>query len=146
MKNWLFLIFAFPFCVFGQVRSIATEAVEPPRVENMNGDEIHTVVEEQAEYPGGREAMYKFIQENFVYPQEAVEDEIQGKVFIRFVVDEAGRVSDAKVLRGIPGCAVCGAEALRVVNRMPNWKPAKSKGKNVKCYYTLPFTFKLTDE
>jgi len=93
------------------------------------------------EYPGGMQAMMSFIRENVKYPEDAMEKNISGKVFVSFVVEKDGSVSEAKVVKGV--CESIDNEALRVVNAMPKWTPGKMDGKNVRVSYTLPFTFKL---
>jgi periplasmic protein TonB len=105
--------------------------------------EIFTIVEEQAEFPGGNSAMMKYIQSNMVYPAMAREAGISGKCFLKFVVNENGDISDVTILKGVPGCGDCDKEAIRVVKSMPKWKAAKMTGKAVKCYFNLPFNFKV---
>jgi len=103
--------------------------------------EVANVVEVDPEFPGGMEAFYKYLAENIKYPEQAKKDKIQGKVYISFVVEKDGSISDAKVLRGIGGG--CDEEALRVVNAMPKWTPGKMRGEVVRVNYNLPITFKL---
>ena len=104
-------------------------------------DQVFQVVEVDPEFPGGMEALIKYLSENIKYPEQAKKDKIQGRVYISFVVEKDGSVADAKVLRGIGGG--CDEEALRVVNAMPKWKPGMQGGKPVRVQYNLPFTFKL---
>jgi protein TonB len=105
--------------------------------------EIFTIVEEQAEFPGGFAAMMKYIQTNVQYPAMAREAGISGKCFLKFVVSETGAISNVEVLKGVPGCPDCDKEAIRVVKSMPAWKPAKMTGRSVKCYFNLPVNFKI---
>lgn len=105
--------------------------------------EIFTIVEEQAEFPGGNAAMYKYIQQNVQYPAMAREAGITGKCFLKFVVNETGEISNVEVLKGVPGCSECDREAIRVVKSMPKWKAAKMTGKSVKCFFNLPINFKI---
>lgn len=105
--------------------------------------EIFTIVEEQAEFPGGTAAMYKYIQQNVQYPAMAREAGITGKCFLKFVVNETGEISNVEVLKGVPGCSECDREAIRVVKSMPKWKAAKMTGKSVKCFFNLPINFKI---
>jgi protein TonB len=109
--------------------------------ETLSGGMPVMVPDIMPEYPGGMEALMKYLQQNMRYPAEAREAGIQGKVIVRFIVNEAGRVENAIVLKGIG--AGCDKEALRVVNAMKGWKPGKVAGKAVKVYYTLPITFKI---
>lgn len=107
-------------------------------------NEAFTIVEEMPEYPGGQEAMMKYIASHITYPREAIKNEIEGAVFIQFVVERDGSIAEARVLRGIGGG--CDEEALRVVNSMPNWKPGKQRGKLVRTRYNLPIRFKLASD
>jgi len=102
-----------------------------------------TVVDEYAEFPGGKAALNKFLNDNFKYPQTAVEEGLEGKCYVRFVVDTDGNISEAKVVKKVPNCKECDAEALRVVNKMPKWVPAKKKGNKVASYFSLPIEFAL---
>ena len=104
-------------------------------------DEIFQVVEQEPAFPGGVEALYKFVQSNLKYPQLAKENNIEGRVFVQFVVEKDGSVSNVKAARDIGGG--CGAEAVRVVKAMPKWAPGKQRGKAVRAAYTLPVVFKL---
>lgn len=103
--------------------------------------EIFTVVESMPEFPGGMGELMKFLAQNIKYPPLAKESGIQGRVFINFVVEPTGAISNVKVLRGIGGG--CDEEAVRVVSSMPSWKPGKQRGKNVRVSYNLPVKFTL---
>lgn len=83
----------------------------------------------------------KYLGDNISYPEAAKDNNIQGRVVVRFVVDENGKVSDVTVVRGIGGG--CDEEAKRVVSSMPAWKAGKQNGKPVKVYYNLPISFTL---
>jgi len=98
-------------------------------------------VEQDPEFPGGVEALYKFVQQNIKYPQLAKENNITGRVFVQFVVEKDGSVSNVRAARDIGGG--CGAEAVRVVKSMPKWTPGKQRGKAVRAAYTLPVNFNL---
>lgn len=102
---------------------------------------IFIVVEEMPEYIGGDDARIKFISENVVYPTMARESNIQGTVYVTFVVETDGSITDVKILRGIGGG--CDEEAIRVVKIMPKWKPGKQTGKNVRVQFNLPIKFTL---
>lgn len=95
-------------------------------------------VEQMPEFAGDITA---YLQNNLHYPEAAREAEIGGRVIIKFVVNEDGAISGAEVVRGIGGG--CDEEALRVVNKMPHWKPGKNNGRPVKVYFTLPISFLL---
>ena len=103
--------------------------------------EIFKVVEEMPEFPGGAAKMMEYIQKNIKYPMMARESDIQGRVFVNFVVEPDGSITNVTVMRGIGGG--CDEEALRVVQSMPNWKPGKQRGSAVCCSFTVPIIFKL---
>lgn len=112
-------------------------------IHDMPADTTDTylMVEAEPEFPGGMEALMKYLSENIKYPEQAKKENIQGKVYMRFVVERDGSIVDAEILRGIGGG--CDEEALRVVNAMPKWKPGKQKGTPVRVQYNLPIVFKL---
>jgi protein TonB len=107
---------------------------KPPRNEPV------AVVTEQPVFPGDVRA---YLADKLRYPEQAREAGIDGRVIVRFVVDEEGAISGATVMRGIGGG--CDEEALRVVRSMPRWKPAKLNGEVVKSYFSLPIKFTLED-
>lgn len=104
-------------------------------------DAVFVVVEEQAMFPGGMEAMYAYIVKNLKYPELAKEKGIEGRVFITFIIEKDGSVSNVKILRGIGGG--CDEAAMEMVKNMPKWKPAKQRGKPVRCQFNLPINFEL---
>ena len=104
-------------------------------------DKVLEKAEVMPQFPGGDQAMMKFVSENVQYPEEAKEKEISGRVLVGFIVEKDGSVNEVKVVKGIGGG--CDEEAVRVVKAMPKWKPGKQKGKPVRVHYTLPLTFKL---
>ncbi len=112
-------------------------------VDDGGDDQIYTAVEEDAEFPGGNEAMAKFLQKNLVYPKKAERMELQGRVIVYFEIDKEGKVTNVKLHKGFND--ECDQEALRVVKMMPSWKPAKQNGRNVRVRRTIPVKFKLPD-
>ena len=104
-------------------------------------EEIFVFVEEQPSFPGGEEALYKYLYSSIQYPDMAHDNNIEGTVVIRFVVEKDGSITKASIAREIGGG--CGKEALRVVNSMPKWKPGKQSGKAVRTEFTLPVQFTL---
>ncbi len=110
-------------------------------VEVVREEEIFTVVEQNAEFPGGQSAMGKFLQKNLRYPPPAQRANVSGKVFLSFVVDRNGDISDVSVLKGL-GFG-CDEEAMRVVKAMPKWNPGKQSGRSVKSKFNLPISFVL---
>lgn len=106
--------------------------------------ETHTYVEVMPEYPGGEAAMLRFISQNVQYPIKAIENDIQGKVLIGFVVDENGELTEFRIVKGI-GYG-CDEEAIRVLKLMPTWKPGMQNGKNVRVSYLIPIKFSIQDD
>jgi len=98
-------------------------------------------LEVRPQYPGGDKAMYEFLGKNMRYPDRAKDANISGKVFISFIIDEFGAISQVSVLRGIGGG--CDEEAARVIRKMPNWTPGKQGGHPVKVRYRIPIEFVL---
>jgi len=124
-------------------QKVAIEVYVPPvrEEEEVVETEIFTVVESMPEFPGGAEQMMIFIAKNIKYPPMARESGIQGRVFVNFVVEPNGSVSNVKVLRGIGGG--CDEEAIRVVQEMPKWTPGRQRGKAVRVSFNLPVRFTL---
>lgn len=83
--------------------------------------------------------MIEYINKNISYPQKAIDDNIQGTVYVTFVIEANGSISNAKILRGIGGG--CDEEAIRIVKNMPPWEPGKQRGKPVRVQYNLPIKF-----
>ena len=102
---------------------------------------VYQIVEEMPQYPGGENALMDYVSKNVVYPKEAQEKGISGRVFVSFIVEKDGSVSNVKVMRGIGGG--CDEEAVRVISGLPKWKPGKMKGKPVRVSYMMPITFRL---
>lgn len=108
----------------------------------MNNQGIYSRTEIKPSYPGGEKALAKFIQDNIVYPQAAIDEGVEGRVEVMFAVDENGKVYTPVVTGNRAGYGL-DEEATRVVSKMPTWNPGQIKGKNVKSYYTLPITFQI---
>lgn len=129
----------------GDNANLAQEAYTAPVQETQEEEKeevtIFTVVEEAPDFPGGEAALYKYLNDKINYPQMARDQNIQGRVFVTFVVERDGSIANPKVLRDIGGG--CGEEALRVVRNMPKWKPGKQRGKAVRVQFNLPVLFQL---
>ena len=108
---------------------------------NKEDEEYYMVVENMPEFPGGDLALMKFIKENVRYPAEAKEYNITGKVYVSFIVDKQGNVTDVKIVRGAD--KNLDAEALRVVSSLPRYKPGKQRGEPVRVMFTIPINFNL---
>jgi len=122
----------------------------PPNIplgtKNVQVDEevdqaIFEVVEEQPEFPGGMEALLKYLAKNINYPESAVDNGIQGKVMVRFVVERDGSVSAVETYKSVD--PALDKEAERVVKTLPKWKPGRQQGKAVRTRYIVPVVFRL---
>lgn len=102
---------------------------------------VYDVVEVPPVFAGGEKAMFEYLSKNIRYPVEAQKQKIQGRVVVQFVVNDEGKVSSAKIVYSID--TYLDAEALRIINAMPDWTPGKQGGKNVSVRYVLPIQFKL---
>ncbi|TXI79710.1 MAG: energy transducer TonB [Flavobacteriales bacterium] len=127
--------------LYAQEEVVVPAPVAPPITDP---DAPLLLVEQMPEYPGGQQAMFAFISKELKYPEEAIDNGIEGTVVISFVVERDGSIGEAKVLRGLGGG--CSEEALRVVKSMPLWKPGMQGGKLVRTSYNLPIRFKLQDK
>jgi periplasmic protein TonB len=114
--------------------------VEAPKKDETDYDKTFTKVEIESDYPGGQSAWIRYLNKNFVYPQDAQDNEIQGTVTVQFIVDKEGNVSDVEAVSGPKELQ---AEAIRVVKKSGRWTPAVQNGRQVKSYKKQPVTFKL---
>ena len=98
-------------------------------------------VDEEPKFPGGEHELMEYISDNIVYPQAAIDEGIQGRVFVSFVVEPNGKVTNVEVLRGIN--SDCDEEAVRVIQSLPNWEPGVRRGNNVRVAFVVPVKFSL---
>jgi protein TonB len=163
------------FCTVLSFSSVNAQPMKEPLTDpsKPTGDEVYTIVDEAPQFPGGQEELNKFLIKNIKYPAMARECDCQGRVFVSFVIDKDGSVTDIQIARGAQKCGTttcydaaknvvpcndpnkasetidCDAsgmldkEALRVVKLMPKWIPGKLNGKPVKVKYVLPIKFTL---
>jgi TonB family protein len=103
--------------------------------------EVFTIVEVMPEFPGGNEKLSTVLSQRIQYPDFARDNNIQGKVYVQFVVNKDGSISDVKVMRGIGGG--CDEEAVRAIKTLPKWKPGEQRGKPVRTRFILPVSFHL---
>ena len=115
--------------------------VEAPEEEEEE-EVIFVVVETMPEFPGGQQALFKYLSENVKYPVIAQENGIQGRVICQFVVNKDGSIVDVVAVRS-SGEPSLDKEAIRVIKSMPKWKPGKQRGKPVRVKYTVPVNFRL---
>ena len=122
------------------VAPVSPEAKEAP-ADSTAKEEVFMVVEQMPEYPGGMKEMLKFLQENVKYPENAMKNNVQGRVIVQFVIEKDGTPTEFKVARSVD--PDLDAEALRVLQTMPKWKPGMQRGEVVRVKFTVPVSFKL---
>ncbi|MDP2721958.1 MAG: M56 family metallopeptidase [Bacteroidales bacterium] len=124
----------------GDKRMTGNSYIDPSKTYNEETG-VYTVVDQMPEFHDGMGALMTFLSSNITYPEQAKKDTISGRVFINFIIEKDGSVSNVKVLRGIGGG--CDEEAVRVVSSMPKWKPGLQNGEAVRVAYNLPIKFAL---
>lgn len=136
--------------IFISIFSLTSFATPPNN--SFNSDSIYSVVEEMPEFKGGINALNKFLEEHITYPKDLESSQLKVKVFVRFVVDEKGKIKQAKVIRTtcdktnkqnfqqniLPKLEL---EALQFINNLPPWNPGKHHGVPVKVWSTIPIVF-----
>ena len=122
--------------------TIVEEIVFEEAPEEEVVDEIFDIVEDQPEFPGGISAFYKFVGKTMKYPKQARRMGIEGKVYVRFIVDKDGSVTNVEAVKGIG--AGCDEEAVRVLKSSPKFKPGKQRGRPVKVRMMIPIIYKLS--
>ena len=122
------------------VAPVSPEAKEAP-ADSTAKEEVFMVAEQMPEFPGGMKELLKFLQNNLKYPENAMKNNVQGRVIVQFVVEKDGTLTEFKVARSVD--PDLDAEALRVLQIMPKWKPGMQRGKIVRVKFTVPVSFKL---
>ena len=124
-----------------EIEDTESDEDEEIEIEEEDDEEFFMVVENMPEFPGGDLGLMKYIQKNVKYPAIAKEYNITGKVYVNFIVDKSGSVTNVKIVRGVD--KNLDAEAVRVVKSLPKYKPGKQRGKAVRVMYTIPINFTL---
>jgi periplasmic protein TonB len=167
MKNTAATIFLLLFCITGlaQVKpgktkpkraskpittttptatsTTSTTAATGSVAEEKPQEEAYTIVEEMPQFPGGREALAKYLSTSIQYPAKEKEAKIEGKVFVSFIVEKDGAISNVRVMKGVPGGPGLDAEAVRVISSMPKWTAGKQSGRTVRVNMNQPIKFSL---
>jgi periplasmic protein TonB len=110
-------------------------------VDDTPKDEIFLFVDQMPVFPGGEDALLRFLASTVRYPSDALHNNIDGRVFVQFVIDAKGKVTNVTIIRSVHPSL--DREALRVVNSMPDWTPGMQNGRRVRVSYTVPIMFKL---
>ena len=114
----------------------------PPSQKSASNADVYKIAETMPQFPGGDVARVKYMVENIKYPETAKNKGLQGTVYVSFVVEKDGSITNTKVIRGVESSL--DAEAFRVVSAMPKWKPGTDKGKPVRVLFNMPIQFKLS--
>ena len=149
LKYALFAPLAAALLLASNISCVSTEKNEEERSSTSEESrsvkvpegEVFQVVEEMPEFPGGMAECMKWLGANINYPETAQKNGVQGRVIVQFVVNTDGSIIEPQVARGID--PELDAEALRLINAMPKWKPGKQQGKAVRVKYTLPIAYRL---
>ncbi len=145
IKYTLFTIPAFVLLLTGNISCSSevpkTDVREVPIEKIATRNEVFMVVEHMPEFPGGMKEFMNFLNSNIKYPETAIKKSIQGRVIVQFIVEKDGTPTEFKILRSVD--SDLDKEALRVLNKMPKWKPGIQRGQAVRVKYTVPVTFKL---
>lgn len=137
LKHLLLLLIAFS-CLNSRAQSSGTDSLPTKR-------EIYIIVEEMPSFPGGEENLYKYLANNIRYPVYERDNGLSGKVYISFVVEPDGSISNIAMLKEIPGAPGFTKEAIRLISEMPKWEPGKQKGIAVPVHFNLPITWSKTN-
>jgi len=140
MKRVLIII----LLIFITIISFSQEVIDTTKLGMDNEDNTvfqFAVIEDKPEFPGGQKALLDYIAKNVIYPEKAKENGVKGRVFVQFVIEKDGTVSNVKVASKVD--PYLDKEAVRVVKSMPTWKPGKYKGKLISVQYLVPITFNL---
>ena len=155
IKYALFVLPAFALLVAGNIscsqgasekqdakeETVAPDSVVAVPTDSVAKDEVFMVAEQMPEFPGGMKELLKFLQDNLKYPESAMKNNLQGRVIVQFVVEKDGTPTEFNVVRSVD--PDLDAEALRVLQTMPKWKPGMQRGEVVRVKFTVPVSFKL---
>jgi TonB family protein len=141
-SNGIIFINTKEFAKNGKKEPVVVVVAKKPQEEENEPQGVFDVVENMPEYPGGAPEMMKFLATNVKYPDEAFSKGIEGRVILTFIVEKDGSISNVKVVKSVN--ETLDAEAVRVVEMMPKWKPGKQNGRDVRVKYTIPVAFRLS--
>lgn len=152
MKNLILSIFVLSLSAIASAQNKGDVPSPPPPAPPLGSvtttqtsDKTYTYVEQAPDFPGGQEALYKYLSENIEYPKDEKENGIYGTVFVSFVVSKTGEIVDVRIARGVKGGEGLSQEAMRVVKEMPKWTPGKIQNQPVAVQFNLPIKFELRD-
>lgn len=119
--------------------------VEAPNFTQPDTNIIHEFVDQFPEFEGGADSLFSFINNNFEVPEAAVEMGLEGRIFVRFIINRDGSVENPEIVRGIGSDPLFERPIEKLFRAMPNWKPGMKDGRIVRCYYHLPLRIKLPE-
>ena len=140
MKNTIFILFLFFVCFSNAKQMVETSNL----TEVFSPDdslEVFNMAEQMPSFVGNEDALYAYVSKNIIYPLKAKENNIEGRVVVRFIIEKDGAVSNIEILRKL-GFG-CDEEVIRLIKSMPKWIPGKQNGKPVRVYFTMPISFIL---
>jgi TonB family protein len=138
-KLTLVLFASFFFSIIAAQAQEVGEGAKKTTEQKSDSNEVFAEVTDPAQFPGGEVARVKYFMENIKYPKEAVKNKKQGTVYISFVIEADGSITNVRVLRGV--CPSIDAEAVRLIKSMPKWEPAKAHDKVVRSQFNMPLRF-----
>lgn len=129
-----------------EIREAVPEAptIKKREIPQPTGEEVIEFPDVEAQFPGGNDSLRYFIATNVVYPEIALQNGDQGRVYVSFIIEKDGSISDINIMRGVS--LELDREAKRLIRSMPNWIPAEFSGKTVRSYMRLPILFVLEKE
>lgn len=140
MRYLIFFVLLFECLKVSAQQPVKKKELTVTEAKASNGDSpIFMYVEQMPDFRGD---LTKYIDTSLRYPEQALKDGVEGRVIIKFVVNEDGSISDISIVRGVS--KECDAEAARVIKGMPHWKPGMQNGKAVKVFFTIPIIFRLS--
>ena len=141
MKKFFLLLLSICFCA---VMFAQSDGVNTTSNDTVVGDDDYIFVEYETwpEFPGGQREMLKYIQENLIYPKQALKKQIQGRSICQFIVEKDGSISHIQVVRS-SGNKSLDRAAIRVIKTMPKWTPGRLQGKIVRTHYVIPVNFRI---
>lgn len=128
-------------CEMDENSMLNGKLIPVPEVLQIEEEQVYDITNPEPQFPGGPEKMFHWIRENIQYPQTAIDENISGKVYVQFIVEKTGKLSNIKILRS--GHDSLSRETVRLIKSMPKWDPGMDKGKTVRVRYNLPIVFKI---
>lgn len=137
------LTFFSGFMACDQTEESSTIVESGELLKSNSGTEVYDMVDELPEFPGGEKELISFLINNTNYPDEAVQNQLEGRAYVKLIIDDEGKVTNPEIARS-SGHAILDEEAIRVISSLPDWTPGKQNGEFVHVNYTIPINFQLT--